>query len=78
MKQHNKPKNPEFIYHGRNYEDAINKAIHRAKTEAQHPSSPTLLGIKHMDGERAVFRMVIKDELVKAKVPRVLIKKLTE
>lgn len=78
MKQHNKPKNPKFIYHSRNYEDAINKAIHRARTEAQYPSSQTLLGIKHINGERAVFRLIIEDELKKSKIPKALIKKLTE
>ena len=73
-----KTKNPEFIYHGKNYEDAVNKAIHRARTEAQYPSTQTLLGIKHLQGERAVFRFLIKDELKKSKVPKALIKKLTE
>lgn len=73
-----KTKNPEFIYHGRNYEDAINKAIHIARTEAQYPSSQMLLGIKHLNGERAVFRLIIEDELKRAKVPKALIKKLIE
>ncbi len=69
-------KNPEFVYHGRNYEDAVNTAIRKAKTEAEYPSSSTLHGIKQLHGERAVFRFVIEDELKRAKVPKVLIKEL--
>lgn len=71
-------KNPQFAYHGRNFEDAINKAIQSARTQAAYPSSPYLIGIKQMQGERAVFRLLIKDELKKARVPKLLIKKLTE
>ncbi len=78
MKHYNIHKNSQFIYHGRNFEDAVNKAIQKAKTEAQYPSSPTLHGIKQLHGERAVFRLVIEDELKKAKVPKILIKKLME
>lgn len=76
MKHHNKPKNPEFIHNGRNFEEAINVAIHKAKTEAQYPSSSMLHGIKQLHGERAVFNLIIEDELKRAKVPKVLIKKL--
>lgn len=71
-----KPKNPEFIHNGRNYEDAIYKAIRKAKSEAEYPSSSALVGIKQLNGERAVFNLIIEDELKKAKVPKVLIKRL--
>lgn len=71
-------KNPAFTYHGRNYEDAINKAIHKAKSDAQYPPSQYLMGIKQLQGERAVFNLLIKDELTRSKVPKALIKKLTE
>ncbi len=70
------PKNPQFIHNNRNYEDAVNKAIQKAKTEAQYPSSSSLAGIKAINGERAVFNLLIEDELKKAKVPKQLIKKL--
>lgn len=73
-----KEKNPEFIYNGRNYTDAINDAIHAAKTEASYPSTQYLQGIKSLNGERVVFRLLITDELTKRKVPKKLIKKLTE
>ncbi len=82
LKQHNPktiiPKNPIFIYRGRNYEDAINNAIHKAKTEARYPSLQYLMGIKQLQGEKAVFNLLIKDELTKSKVPKVLIRNLTE
>lgn len=73
-----KQKNSLFTYHGRNFEDAVNKAIQSAKTQAAYPTTQYLMGIKQLQGERAVFRLLIKDELKKAKVPKVLIKKLTE
>lgn len=71
-------KNPTFFYRGRNYENAINKAIQSAKKQATYPDTQYLIGIKELQGERAVFRLLIEDELKKAKVPKILIKKLTE
>ena len=71
-------KNEYFIYRGRNYEDAVNGAIARARTEARYPTSASNRGIKELSGERGLFNLIIKDELKRSKVPKMLIKKLTE
>jgi hypothetical protein len=75
---HDKKMNTDFTYRGRNFEKSINDAIQRAKSEAAYPSSSYLAGIKSLNGERAVFRLLIEDELKQSRVPKALIKKLME
>ncbi len=67
-----------FEYRGRNYEDAVNGAIARAKSEAAYPSSASNHGIRELSGERGLFNILITDELKRSKVPKVLITKLTD
>ncbi|MDD5453947.1 MAG: hypothetical protein PHW62_00405 [Candidatus Ratteibacteria bacterium] len=67
-----------FEYRGRNYEDAVNGAIQRAKSEAAYPSSASYRGIKELSGERGLFNIIIKDELKRSKIPKTLITKLTD
>jgi len=67
-----------FEYRGRNFEIAVNDAIHRAKAEAAYPTSSSHRGIKELSGERGLFNLIIKDELKRSKVPKELIKKLTD
>ena len=71
-------KNRYFEYRGRNYEDAVNGAIARAKTEARYPTSASNRGIKEISGERGLFNFIVKDELKRSKVPKILITKLTD
>ena len=71
-------KNRYFIYRGRNYEDAVNGAIARARTEARYPSSSSNHGIKELSGERGLFNFIVEGELKRSKVPKVLITKLTD
>lgn len=67
-----------FEHKGRNYENAVKGAIQRAKTEAAYPTSASNQGIKEISGERGLFNIIIKDELKRSKVPKVLITKLTD
>ncbi len=65
-------RNQEFTYNGRDYTNSVNNAINSAKYRAEYPDNAYLKGVKSLRGERAVFRLIIDDELKKRHVPKEL------